>query len=96
MPGQPSYEGEILGTEVHPSVSSIPDRVDLVYVVTPAGAVPTVLEDAGEADVAGAVIFSAGFSEVGNEDRRGTHPDRQRTRHSLPRAERHGDGKRAE
>ncbi|TYT62561.1 acetate--CoA ligase family protein [Natrialba swarupiae] len=67
-PVNPSYEGEILGTEVHPSVSSIPDRVDLVYVVTPAGAVPTVLEDAGEADVAGAVIFSAGFSEVGNEE----------------------------
>ncbi|WP_254533055.1 acetate--CoA ligase family protein [Natrinema gelatinilyticum] len=67
-PVNPSYEGEILGKEVYPSVSAIPDRVDLVYVVTPAGAVPEILEDAGGADAAGAVIFSAGFSEVGNEE----------------------------
>jgi len=67
-PVNPSYDGTVLGQEVYPSVSAIPDRVDLVYVVTPAGAVPEILEDAGGADAAGAVIFSAGFSEVGNED----------------------------
>jgi acetyltransferase len=67
-PVNPSYEGEILGREVYPSVSAIPDRVDLVYIVTPAPVVADVLEDAGEAGAAGAVIFSAGFSETGNEE----------------------------
>ena len=46
-PVNPSYDGEILGEAVYPSVSEIPETVDLVYVVTPAGAVSTVLEDAG-------------------------------------------------
>ncbi|WP_435348590.1 acetate--CoA ligase family protein [Haloarchaeobius sp. HRN-SO-5] len=67
-PVNPSYEGEILGQTVYPSVSEIPDRVDLVYIVTPASVVASVLEDAGEAGAAGAVIFSAGFSETGNEE----------------------------
>jgi len=67
-PVNPTYDGTVLGQEVYPSVSAVPDRVDLVYVVTPGGAVPEILEDAGGADAAGAVIFSAGFSEVGNED----------------------------
>jgi len=65
-PVNPSYDGEILGKEVYPSVSAIPERIDLVCIVTPPGAVATVLEDAGEAGAAGAVIFSAGFSEEGN------------------------------
>jgi acyl-CoA synthetase (NDP forming) len=67
-PVNPSYDGEILGETVYPSVSAVPEPVDLVYVVTPAGAVSTVLEDAGEAGAAGAVVFSAGFSEAGNVD----------------------------
>ncbi|MFB6297296.1 MAG: acetate--CoA ligase family protein [Salinirussus sp.] len=67
-PVNPSAGSEILGRTVYPSVSAIPDRVDLVYVVTPAGAVASVLEDAGEAGVAGAVVFSAGFSEAGNDE----------------------------
>lgn len=67
-PVNPSAEGEILGRTVYASVSEIPETVDLVYVVTPAGAVPSVLEDAGTAGAAGAVIFSAGFSEAGNDE----------------------------
>jgi len=67
-PVNPSHEGEILGRIVYSSVSDIPGRVDLVYIVTPAGVASSVLEDAGRAGAAGAVIFSAGFSEAGNED----------------------------
>jgi acetyltransferase len=65
-PVNPSYDGEIFGETVYSTVSEIPGRVDLVYIVTPAGVVSAGLEDAGEAGAAGAVIFSAGFSEEGN------------------------------
>jgi acyl-CoA synthetase (NDP forming) len=67
-PVNPSAEGEILGRPVFATVSAIPTVIDLVYVVTPASAVASVLEDAGVADAAGAVIFSAGFGEAGNDD----------------------------
>ncbi|PSQ17742.1 hypothetical protein BRD00_06570 [Halobacteriales archaeon QS_8_69_26] len=67
-PVNPSYEGEILGRTVYPAVSEVPETVDLVYVVTPPDAVADVLADAGRADAAGAVIFSAGFGEAGNEE----------------------------
>ena len=61
-PVNPSYEGEILGRPVFPSVSAIPERVDLVYIVTPAPVVARVLEDAGAGGAAGAGIVSAGVS----------------------------------
>lgn len=67
-PVNPSADNDLLGRPVYESVSDVPDTVDLVYVVTPASVVPDVLRDAGEAGAAGAVIFSAGFSEAGNED----------------------------
>jgi acetyltransferase len=68
-PVNPSAEDDILGYTVYPTVSAIPGTVDLVYVVTPADVVPSVLADAGDAGTAGAVIFSAGFSEAGNEEK---------------------------
>jgi acetyltransferase len=67
-PVNPTYDGEILDRPVYSSVSDVPATVDLVYVVTPAEVVADVLEDAGRAGAAGAVIFSAGFSETGNEE----------------------------
>lgn len=67
-PVNPGHEGEILGEPVFASVTDVPSTVDLVYVVTPAPAVATVLNEAGAAGAAGAVIFSAGFGEVGNHD----------------------------
>ena len=68
-PVNPKYAGEtIRGREVYPEVSAIPDPVDLACVVTPAHVVPSVIEDCGQADVAGALVIAAGFSEIGNDD----------------------------
>ncbi len=55
-----------LGVPGYPSVTEIGGPVDLAVVVTPAGAVPAVLEECARAGVRAAVVITAGFSEVGN------------------------------
>ncbi len=49
----------------YPSVSAIPEQVDLAVISVPAAGVAGVLADAGAAGVRAAVILSAGFSEAG-------------------------------
>ena len=60
----------IMGLKCYPSVSKIPERVDLAVVATPAKTVPTVVEECARAGVAGVVILSAGFREIGSEGAR--------------------------
>lgn len=51
----------------YPSVLDIPNPVDLAVIVVPAPAVQKVLEECGRKGVKGAIIISAGFSEVDKE-----------------------------
>ena len=53
--------------KAYKSVKDIPDRVDLALIATPAKTVPGVVEECGQAGVAGIVIISAGFKEAGRE-----------------------------
>ncbi len=55
----------MLGIRAYPSISAVPDRVDLAVVVTPADSVPQLMRECADAGVAGAVIISAGFRETG-------------------------------
>lgn len=57
--------GNILGKECSPSVTAIPDVVELAIIIVPAAIVPQVLREAGEKMVRAAVIISAGFRETG-------------------------------
>ncbi len=65
-PVNPSADS-IRGLEVYPTVSAIPDRVDLALVVTPAKIVPQIIEDCGDTDIAGAVVVAVGFGEAGED-----------------------------
>ena len=56
--------------KAYPSVSSIPDQVDLAIIVVPREAVPAVVDDCGKKGVKGLVVITAGFSETGDEGRR--------------------------
>lgn len=67
-PVNPKYE-KLLGLTCYPRVSEISDPVDLVLVFVPARAVPPVIEDCVKKGVAGAIIESGGFAEVGPEGR---------------------------
>ena len=57
----------IMGLKCYPSISKVPEHVDLAVVATPAKTVPVVVEECAKAGVAGVVILSAGFREVGAE-----------------------------
>ena len=57
----------ILGVKAYPSVSDIPDSVDLAIIATPAETVPGIVEECGAAGVKSIVIISAGFLEAGKE-----------------------------
>jgi acetyltransferase len=57
----------ILGVKAYPSISAIPDPVDLAVIVTPAKSTPALVEECGEAGIKGVIIISAGFKEVGPE-----------------------------
>ena len=60
-------ETTILGLKCYPSVSAIPESVDLALIATPARTIPAVLKDCGQKGVRGAVILANGFGEVGPE-----------------------------
>jgi len=53
--------------KAYPSVSAIPDDVDLVNISIKNTIVPAVLEDCGQKGVKFAIVHTAGFKEVGEE-----------------------------
>jgi acetyltransferase len=55
----------VLGIRAYASISAVPDQVDLAVIATPAESVPDVMRECADAGVAGAVIISAGFREIG-------------------------------
>ncbi|MBN1209880.1 MAG: bifunctional acetate--CoA ligase family protein/GNAT family N-acetyltransferase [Myxococcaceae bacterium] len=57
----------VLGIRAWPSISALPEQVDLAVVATPAHSVPDVIRECAQAGVKGAIIISAGFKETGPE-----------------------------
>ena len=55
----------VQGIQAYASISQVPRKIDLAVIAVPAKAVPAVVRECGEAGVAGAVIVSSGFKEVG-------------------------------
>jgi acetyltransferase len=60
-----SKRPNVLGIKAYPSVSELPDKVELVVVTTPADTVPDVLAESVEAGIPGGIVISAGFKEHG-------------------------------
>ncbi|MFB3887236.1 MAG: CoA-binding protein [Thermodesulfobacteriota bacterium] len=58
------YQGE----KVYSSIREIPEKVDLAVIATKAEWVPEIMTDCIQAGVAGGVIISGGFAEVGRKD----------------------------
>jgi acetyltransferase len=55
----------VLGRSAFPTISAVPQPVDLAVIVTPAPTVPGLVRECMEAGVKAAVIISAGFRECG-------------------------------
>src|SRR5512145_1371817 len=69
----------ILGIKAYPSLSAVPEVVDLIVVVTPAATIPGIIKDAVDLGVKSAVIISAGFKETGPQ---GAELERQILEHA--------------
>jgi acetyl-CoA synthetase (ADP-forming) len=59
----------ILGVKTYPSLSNVPDSIDLSIIVLPAEQVPRIIKECQEKKVKGIVLITAGFKEI--EDKRG-------------------------
>ena len=57
----------VLGVKSFPSVTAIGEKIDLAVIVTPAAAVPEIIEECVNQQVGAAVIISSGFRESGEE-----------------------------
>ncbi len=64
----------VLGIKAYPDIASVPERVDLAVVVTPAPTVPGIIGACVDRGVKGAIVISAGFKEIGE---RGAELERQ-------------------
>ncbi|MDQ3429724.1 MAG: CoA-binding protein, partial [Actinomycetota bacterium] len=62
-----SRRPNVLGIKAYPSVSEVPQKVDLAVIVAPAQTVPGIIAECAEAGVEGAIVISAGFRETGRE-----------------------------
>src|SRR5512141_1421376 len=69
----------ILGIKAYPSLSDVPEVVDLIVVVTPAKSIPGIIKEAVDLGVKSAIIISAGFKETGPE---GAELERQILEHA--------------
>jgi acetyl coenzyme A synthetase (ADP forming)-like protein len=61
---------EILGRTVYPSLSAIPENVDVAVVAIPAKGVPQLVKEAGEKKIPLVIIISSGFREAGEAGRK--------------------------
>ncbi|MFW6110656.1 MAG: acetate--CoA ligase family protein [Thermoproteota archaeon] len=61
-------EKSVLGHKCYPSLTKIPGELELAVIVIPAQYVPDVMKDAASKNVKTAVVISAGFSEIGNNE----------------------------
>ncbi len=55
----------VQSVKAYPKLMDIPDEVDLTVIIVPAERVCSILEEAGQKQVKGAIVVSAGFKEVG-------------------------------
>ena len=57
----------VLGVKAYPSISDIPEPVELAVIITPPPSIPGLIRECGENGVQGAIVISAGFKEIGPE-----------------------------
>jgi len=61
---------QLINLKCYPTISDIPDQVDLDILIVPSGVTLKALEEAIAKGIKAAVIISAGFREVGEEGRK--------------------------
>jgi len=67
-PVTPNY-ATVGGQRAYPTVSDLPEEIDLAVIATPARLVPEILARCGKKGISAAIVLSAGFGETGAEGR---------------------------
>jgi acyl-CoA synthetase (NDP forming) len=62
--------GEVLGLKAYPSLTAIPDPVDLAVIIIPAKLCVQAMQDCAQKKVKAVIIEAMGFSEVGAEGKK--------------------------
>ncbi len=65
----PKYS-EIDGVACYPSISSIPEAVDLAVIAVPSRTVPNAVAECGQKGIRNVIVISGGFKEIGVEGAR--------------------------
>jgi acetyltransferase len=63
----------MFGLPCYPGVRDIEEPVDLALITTPARTIPSIIEDCGAKNIAGAVIIAAGYGELGEAGQKLQH-----------------------
>ena len=83
---------EAHGFPCYPSLSGLPGLPDAVVIGIPAAGVPEVVEEAGSLGCGGAVVYGAGFGEVGSGVEHELRLAEAARRHGLPVCGPNGNG----
>jgi acyl-CoA synthetase (NDP forming) len=78
--------GDTIGTrKAAPSIALLPEAADAIVLMLPAAAVPKAIDEAGARGIPAAVVMSAGFSELADEEglRLGRELEAAAARHAL-------------
>jgi acetyltransferase len=59
--------GSFMDHPIYPTISHVPDQVDLAAILTPASTLPEIMEMCGQKGIKRVVVESAGFRELGDE-----------------------------
>jgi acetyltransferase len=62
-----SMRDAVMGVRAYKDLKSLPERVDVVVVTTPAATVPPIIDEAAELGIPTAIVISAGFKEHGEQ-----------------------------
>jgi len=60
----------VQGQTVYPTVSDVPEKVDLAIIATPANTIPDILESCALTQVQSVLILTAGFNESGEDGKK--------------------------
>jgi acetyltransferase len=55
----------VLGIKAYPKLSSLPEKPELIVVTTQAATIPSIIGEAADLRIPGAIVISAGFKEIG-------------------------------
>ncbi|MBN1795652.1 MAG: acetate--CoA ligase family protein [Sedimentisphaerales bacterium] len=55
----------VQSVKAYPSLKDIPDEIDLAVIIVPSQVVSNVMEQAGQKNIKGAIVITAGFKETG-------------------------------